>query len=162
MLKIMLNRLKPQAEKIIAEEQAGFRAGRCTTEQTFNLRILCAKHLQHQQDLYHVSIDFKKAFDRVWRTALWATIEKYTTSASLIRVTENLHNTATSAVFFNRRIGDWFRTTAGVRQGCLLSPTLFNIFLEKDHDRRLRITKTLSALEAEQLPISALLMKPMA
>ena len=36
----MLNRLKPQAEKIFAEEQAGFRAGRSTTEQIFNLRIL--------------------------------------------------------------------------------------------------------------------------
>ena len=41
MLKIILNRLKPQAENIIAEEQAGFRAGRSTTEQIFNLRILC-------------------------------------------------------------------------------------------------------------------------
>ena len=47
MLKITLNRLKPQAEKIIAEEQAGFRAGRSTTEQIFNLRILCEKYLQH-------------------------------------------------------------------------------------------------------------------
>ena len=65
MLKIILNRLKPQAEKIIAEEQAGFRAGRSNTEQIFNLRILCDKCLQHQQDLYLVFIDFKKAFDRV-------------------------------------------------------------------------------------------------
>ena len=73
MLKIILNRLKPQAEKIIAEEEAGFRAGRSTTEQIFNLRILCDKYLQHQQDLYHVFIDFKKAFDRVWHAALWAT-----------------------------------------------------------------------------------------
>ena len=44
-LKIILNRLKPQAEKIIAEEQAGFRAGRSTTEQIFNVRILCEKYL---------------------------------------------------------------------------------------------------------------------
>ena len=65
MLKTILNRLKPQAEKIIAEEQAGFRAGRSITEQIFNLRILCEKYFQHQQDLYHVFIDFKKAFDRV-------------------------------------------------------------------------------------------------
>ena len=65
LLKIILNKLKPQAEKIIAEEQAGFRAGRSTTEQIFNLRILCEKYFQHQQDLYHVIIDFKKAFDRV-------------------------------------------------------------------------------------------------
>ena len=70
MLKIRLNRLKPQAEKIIAEEQAGFRAGRSTTEQIINLRILCEKYLQHQQDLYHVFIDFKKAFDRVWHTLM--------------------------------------------------------------------------------------------
>ena len=53
----------------IAEEQAGFRAGRSTTEQIFNLRILCEKYLQYQQDLYHVFIDFKKAFDRVWHAA---------------------------------------------------------------------------------------------
>ena len=60
MLKVILNRLKPQAEEIIAEEQAGFRAGRSTTEQIFNLRILCEKYLQHQQNLYHVFIDLKK------------------------------------------------------------------------------------------------------
>ena len=41
MLKVILNRLKPQAENIIAEEQAGFRAGHSTTEKNFNLRILC-------------------------------------------------------------------------------------------------------------------------
>ena len=70
MLKIILNRLKSQAEKIIAEEQAGFRAGRSTTEQTFNLRVLCEKYLQHQQDVYRVLIDFKKAFDRAWFAAL--------------------------------------------------------------------------------------------
>ena len=69
MLKIILNRLKPQA-KIIAEEQASFRAGRSTTEQTFNLRILFEKYLQHQQDLYHIVLDFKKAFDRVCHAAL--------------------------------------------------------------------------------------------
>ena len=65
MLKIILNGLTLQAEKIIAEEQAGFRAGRSTTEQIFNLRIPCEKYFQHQQDLYHVFINFKKAFDRV-------------------------------------------------------------------------------------------------
>ena len=83
MLKIILNRLKPQAEKIIAEEQAGFRAGRSTTEQIFNLRILWEKYLQHQQDLYHVVIASKKAFDRVWHAALWATIKKYNVSTKL-------------------------------------------------------------------------------
>ena len=82
MLKIILSRLKPQAKKIIAEEQAGFRAVR-------NLRILCGKYLQHQQDLYRVFIDFKKAFGRVWHAALWATMKKYNISANRIRVIRN-------------------------------------------------------------------------
>ena len=44
---------------------------------------------------------------------------------------KNLCDKAIGAVLFNSGIGDWFRTTTGVRQGCLLSPTLFNIFLER-------------------------------
>ena len=70
MLKIILNKLQSQAEEIIAEEQAGFRAGRSNTEQILNLRILCEKYPQHQQNLYNVFIDFKRAFDRVWHEAL--------------------------------------------------------------------------------------------
>ena len=131
MLKIILNRLKAQAEEIIADEQAGFREGRSTTEQILNLRILMEKYLQHQQDLFHVFIDFKKAFDRVWHQALWTTMHKYNIHTKLITTIQNLYEKATSAVLHNENIGDWFRTTVGVRLGCLLSPTLFNIFLER-------------------------------
>ena len=88
MLKIILNRLKLQAEKIIAEEKAGFRAGKSTTEQIFNLRIPCEKYLQHQQDLYHVFIDFNKAFDRVLHAAVWANMKKYNISAKHIQATK--------------------------------------------------------------------------
>ena len=101
------------------------------TEQIFNLLILYQKYLQHQQDLYHIFIDFKKAFDRVWHADLWATMKKYNISASFIRLIKNLYDKATSAVLFNSSIGDWFRTTVRVRQGSLLSPILFNIFLER-------------------------------
>ena len=38
---------------------------------------------------------------------------------------------AKSAVLFNGSTGEWFRTTVGVRQGCLLLPTVFNIFLDR-------------------------------
>ena len=58
-------------------------------------------------------------------------MKKYSISANLIRVIKNLYDKATTAVFFNSSMGDWFRTTIGVWQGCLLSPTLFNIFLER-------------------------------
>ena len=121
----------PQAEEIIAEEQAGFRAGRSTTAQIFNLRILGEKYLQHQQNLYHVFIDFKKAFDRVWHEALWATMKKIQRKRKHHTSHLNLYDKAQSAVLFNGITEEWFRTTVGVRQGCLLPPTLFNIFLDR-------------------------------
>ena len=119
------------SSQIIAEEQKGFRAGRSTTEQIFNLRTICTKYLQHQQNLYHVFTDFKKAFDRVWHEALWATMRKYNINASITRAIENLYDKAQNAVLFNGSTGERFKTTVGVRQGCLLSPTLFNTFLER-------------------------------
>ena len=60
------------------------------------------------KDLYHVFINFKKAFDRVWHAALWATMKKYNISTNLIQVIRNLYNKATSAILFNGSIGDWF------------------------------------------------------
>ena len=100
-LKIILSYLKPEAETIIDEEQAGFRPGRSTTEQIFNLMILCERYLQHQQDLYHVFMDFKKAFDRVWHAALWETMRLYNINTNLINAIQNLYDKATSAVCYN-------------------------------------------------------------
>ena len=59
------------------------------------------------------------------------TMLKYNISANLVRTIEHLYDKATSAVQMNGSIGEWFETTVGVRQGCLLSLTLFNIFLER-------------------------------
>ena len=58
-------------------------------------------------------------------------MKKYNIGTNRIQIIKNLNSKATSAVLFNGSIGDWFQTTVGVRQGCLLSPTLFNIFLER-------------------------------
>ena len=58
-------------------------------------------------------------------------MEKYNISTNLIQFIKNLYNKATSVILFNSSIGDWFQTTVGVQQGCPLSPTLFNMFLER-------------------------------
>ena len=57
-------------------------------------------------NLFHVLIDFKKAFDRVWLAAFWATMKKYNISTNLIRVIKDLYDKATSAVLFNSSRGE--------------------------------------------------------
>ena len=100
--------MKLQVEKIIAEEQAGFRAGWNTTEQIFNLRILCKKYLQHQQDLYHVFIDFKKAPTGFGMQLCGQPWRSTTSAQTLFKSSKKLYNKAISAVLFNSSIGDWF------------------------------------------------------
>ena len=103
----------------------------------------------------------------------WATMRKYNISANLVRTIEQLYDKATSAVQMNGSIGERFRTTVGVRQGCLLSPTLFNIFLEpimsdalEEHDGKvsiggrnitnLRFADDIDALAEEEQELEAL------
>ena len=58
-------------------------------------------------------------------------MRKYNINVNLVRTIEQLYDKATSAVQMNGSVEEWFRTTVGVRQGCLLSPTLLNIFLKR-------------------------------
>ena len=131
MLNVIHDRLKYKAEEILAEEQAGFRPGKSTIQQVFNCRVITEKYMQHQQELYHNFIDFRKAFDRVWHAGLWNIMRNYNIDEGLIETIETLYSNATSAVLVNNEIGEFFATTVGVRQGCILSPTLFNIYLER-------------------------------
>ena len=84
MLRAILNRLKAKAEKLLTEEQAGFRPGQRTVEHIFNSRVNIEKHLQHQRDLFHNSIDFKKAFDRVWQAGVWQVLKSFNIDEGLV------------------------------------------------------------------------------
>ena len=73
-------------------------------------------------------------------------MRKYNISANLVRTIEQLYDKASSAVQMNGSIGEWLGTTVGLSLGCLLSPTLFNIFLERimsddleEHDGKVSI-----------------------
>ena len=59
------------------------------------------------------------------------TMRLYNINDNLIRTIEYFYDKATSVVYHDNNIGEWFQTTIGVRQGRLLSPTLFNIFSER-------------------------------
>jgi len=130
-LQIIRSRMKERIESQMAEEQAGFRANRGTIEQIFSLRLIAEKYLElRDRDLYHIFIDFKKAFDRVWHEGLWKIMNHFGIQPKLIQLIENLYKNTESAVIVERERTEWFKQTVGVRQGCILSPKLFNLFLE--------------------------------
>ena len=131
LLRVILNRLQPQVEKLLAEEQAGFRPGRSTVEQIFNLRIICEKYRELNKELHHNFIDFKKAFDRVWHEGMWAVLEKHNISKSITDIIRALYDRSESTVQIGGVRSEPFHPTVGVRQGCPLSPCLFNLFLEQ-------------------------------
>ena len=151
MLKIILNRLKNEAEEHLAEEQAGFRPGRSTVEQIFNCRIMMGKHLQHQKEIFHNFIDFKKAFDRVWHDGLWHALRNFGIQG-LVQTMKSLYSSASSAVLLNNNVSNYFRTTGGVRQGCLLSPILFNLYLENIMRETLHNYKTTISIRGRKIP----------
>ena len=72
----------------------------------------------------------KKAFDRVWHDGLFSVLQQYGVSRKLINIIRDLYSKAKSYIRVNNNLTDWFETTIGIRQGCLLSPDLFNVFLE--------------------------------
>ena len=55
----------------------------------------------------------------------------YSFNANLIYIIKNLYDKASSVIDLNNNIAEWFRRTVGVRQGCLSTPRLFNIFHER-------------------------------
>ena len=80
--------------------------------------------------VFAVFIDYKKAFDRVWHYGLFSVLQQYGVPRKLINIIRDLYSKAKSCIRVNNNLTDWFETTIGVRQGCLLSPVLFNVFLE--------------------------------
>ena len=80
--------------------------------------------------VFTVFIDYKKAFDRVWHDGLFSVLQQYGVLRKLINIIRDLYSKAKSCIRVNNNLTDWLETTIGVWQGCLLSPDLFNLFLE--------------------------------
>ena len=105
--------------------------GRSTLELILNSRATIETHLQHQLDLFHNFIDFTKAFDRIWHADLWQVLRSFNIEEGLVQTIQVLNENLSSAVLLNSPLGEFFKKIVGVHQRCLLSPILFNLFLEK-------------------------------
>ena len=114
----------------ISDSQFGFRPGRGTTDAIFIIRKLIEKAKEHQIPLNFHFIDFKAAFDTIWREAHWKMLLKIGIPNKLVEIIKNLYDNTEFSILAGGELTDWFPVNIGVRQCCIMSPSLFNIFLE--------------------------------
>ena len=67
----------------------------------------------------------------MWLAGLWQVLRSFNIEKKFVQAIQALYENSSSAVLLNSQLGEFFKSTVGVRQGCLLSPILFNLFLEK-------------------------------
>ncbi|XP_076443967.1 uncharacterized protein LOC143282252 [Babylonia areolata] len=89
------------------------------------MRIIIEQSLEWQTSLYSVFVDFQKAFDSVDREVIWKLMQHYGFPQKYIAIIQQLYKDATCQVIHEGKLTDPFQVRTGVRQGCLLSPTIF-------------------------------------
>ena len=159
---ILNNRLYDYATKkgILKDEQGGFRKMHGTADSIFILKALIDKYVksksQRQRNmLFSCFVDFSKAFDRVPRNKLFDKLRTVGIKGHFLEVLISMYSNDKSAVKIENKITQTFLCHNGVKQGCMLSPTLFNIYLS-DLPETLNITSTTEVMLRER-PTNCLL-----
>ena len=130
LLKIIQKRLTPYIDREISIEQAGFIKGRGTRDQIANIRWILEKVREVKKEIYFCFIDYSKAFDCVDHNTMWLVMRKIGIPEHLIILIKNLYHKQEAHVRTMYGPTDWFEISKGVRQGCILSPYLFNLYGE--------------------------------
>ena len=126
--RIMLNRItKHILDDVVSESQCGFRKQRGTVDMVFAIRQLQEKCVKQHQDLHLLFIDLTKAFDTVNRAALWAILSKLGCPPRFVQIIRSFHDGMFCRVIENGDASDPFPVSNGVKQGCVLAPTLFSL-----------------------------------
>ena len=129
MLKILKARLQQYVNHELPDVQAGFRKGRGTRDQIANIWII-KKAREFQKNFYFYFIDYAKAFDCMDHNKLCKILKEMGTPDHLIRLLRNLYAGQEATVRTGHGTTDLFQIGKEVRQGCILSPCLFNLHAE--------------------------------
>lgn len=128
---LLTTRLNKFAEErnILSQLQAGFRQGYGTNDHIFTVINTIDLYKIKNKKLYCMFIDFKAAFDHIDRRALIYKLSQLGVSTKFLAVIKSLYTNTSSAVWDGSEVSDEFETISGLKQGCIISPTLFNLFI---------------------------------
>ncbi|XP_053555164.1 ankyrin repeat domain-containing protein SOWAHD isoform X1 [Bombina bombina] len=138
LMSIIAQRFKHVIGSLIHKDQVGFMPGRNSSRNLRKLQlILNIYHKQVKTELYTtdldaaiVSIDAEKAFDSITWDHLFTALKKYGVEGPFFQFIQVIYQLSSAAVIINDTITDYFPLYKGSRQGCPLSPYLFNLALE--------------------------------
>ena len=130
MLKISQARLHQYVNRELPNVQAGFRKGRGTRDQMANISLIIEKAREFQKNIHFCFIDYTKAFDCVECNKLWKILKEMGIPDHLTSLLRNLYAGHEATVRTGHGTTDCFQIGKGVRQGCILSPYLFNLYAE--------------------------------
>lgn len=132
--KVIHNRIYTKCESKVAETQFGFRGGFGTREAVFSLQVLIQRCRDMSRDVFVCFIDFSKAFDNVKHEKLLKLLKDTGIDSKDIRIIANLYWNQSAKIRINGDLSENIQIKKGVRQGCVMSPTLFNIYSEAIFD----------------------------
>ena len=127
---IILSRIQSKVEKVLRDEQHGFRKNRSCCDIIFSLRGLLEESNAWQVQLLTVFIDFLKAFDSIHLETTWEILMHYGIPIKIVNIIKAPYLDIICTVQTEGDLTDWFTVQSGVRQGCILSPLLFAIVID--------------------------------
>ena len=125
---ILVDRVHRVTGGLIECEQGGFRAGRGCVDQIFALKQIGEKSREKKRRVYVGFIDLEKAYDMVNREALWQVLRMYDVEGKVLNGIKSRHVDSSACVRIKGGISEQFRIDSRVRQGCIISPGLFNVY----------------------------------
>ena len=128
--RILINRIRDKTENVIAEVQSGFRRGTGCTHQIVIVRQICEKYLGKGKDVYFAFLDLEKAYDRVDSDPMWNVLRLYGIGGRLLRGVKSLYVGSKACVRVRNEVSKWFPVRVGLRQGCVMSPWMFNLYID--------------------------------
>lgn len=133
---LILSRINSWIDRfnILNEFQAGFRRGYSTVDHIFTLTNIVKLQFNMNQKLFAFFVDLTNAFDKILRNSLFYKLSSQGLSSNIIQVLQGIYEKNLCQVWDGETLSEAFETREGVRQGCLLSPVLFSLFLNDLHD----------------------------
>ena len=99
-------------------------------DQVFAVRQVCEKYLANRKDVFWAFMDLEKAYDTIDRQGMWQMLRVYGVGGKLLKAVQSFYVDSTSCVRVGNDVSEWFPINVGLRQGCVMSPWLFNVYMD--------------------------------